>query len=32
MAKMWAGRTAGLTDPVAHEFNSSIRSDRRVYR
>ncbi len=32
MAKMWAGRTAGATDSVADDFNSSIRFDRRLYR
>lgn len=32
MAKMWAGRTAGVTDPVADDFNSSIRFDSRMYR
>ena len=32
MAKMWAGRTAGLTDRAADDFNSSIRFDARMYR
>ena len=32
MAKMWAGRTAGVTDPVADDFNSSIRFDSRMDR
>ena len=32
MAKMWAGRTAGLTDQTADDFNSSIRFDARMYR
>ena len=32
MAKMWAGRTAGVTDPIADDFNSSIRFDSRMYR
>ena len=32
MAKMWAGVTAGKTDPLADDFNSSIRFDRRLYR
>ncbi len=32
MAKMWAGVTAGETDPVADDFNSSIRFDRRMFR
>ena len=27
MAKMWAGRTAGETDKIADDFNSSIRFD-----
>ena len=29
---MWAGRTAGLTDRAADDFNSSIRFDARMYR
>ena len=32
MAKMWAGVTAGKTDPTADDFNSSIRFDRRMFR
>lgn len=32
MAKMWAGRTAGQTDRLADDFNSSIRFDSRMYR
>ena len=32
MAKMWAGRTAGNTDQIADDFNSSIRFDSRMYR
>ncbi len=32
MAKMWAGRTDGITDAVADDFNSSIRFDSRMYR
>ena len=32
MAKMWAGRTAGNTDKVADDFNSSIHFDCRMYR
>ena len=32
MAKMWAGRTSGVTDRVADDFNSSIRFDQRLYR
>ncbi len=31
MAKMWAGRTDGVTDAVADDFNSSIRFDSRMY-
>ena len=30
--KMWAGRTAGATDKLADDFNSSIRFDCRMYR
>ena len=32
MAKMWAGRTAGETDRLADDFNSSIHFDSRMYR
>ena len=32
MAKMWAGRTSGVTDRAADDFNSSIRFDCRLYR
>ena len=32
MAKMWAGRTDGLTDKVADDFNSSISFDCKMYR
>ena len=32
MAKMWAGRTAGNTDRIADDFNSSIHFDSRMYR
>ena len=32
MAKLWAGVTAGITDPVADDFNSSIRFDSRMFR
>ncbi|MBR3363731.1 MAG: argininosuccinate lyase, partial [Solobacterium sp.] len=32
MAKMWAGRTDGITDSVADDFNSSIRIDARMFR
>lgn len=29
---MWAGRTDGITDSVADDFNSSIRIDSRMFR
>ena len=32
MAKLWAGRTAGVTDRVADDFNSSIHFDSRMFR
>ncbi len=32
MAKMWAGRTDGVTDKLADDFNSSIKFDSRMYR
>ena len=32
MAKMWAGRTDGITDRIADDFNSSIHFDSRMYR
>ena len=32
MAKMWAGRTSGLTNSIADDFNSSISFDSRMYR
>jgi len=32
MAKMWAGRTDGIVDQAADDFNSSIRFDSRMYR
>ena len=32
MAKMWAGVTAGMTDQMADEFNSSIAFDSRMYK
>jgi len=32
MAKMWAGRTSGMTDSIADDFNSSIRFDCKMYR
>ncbi|MBQ3153844.1 MAG: argininosuccinate lyase [Clostridia bacterium] len=32
MAKMWAGRTAGDTDQIEDDFNSSISFDSKMYR
>ena len=32
MAKMWAGRTDGVTEKIADDFNSSIRFDSRMYQ
>lgn len=32
MAKMWAGRTSGITNQAADDFNSSIRFDSRMFR
>ena len=32
MAKMWTGVTTGKTDPLADDFNSSIRFDKRMAR
>ena len=32
MAKMWAGRTDGVTEQIADDFNSSISFDSRMYR
>ena len=32
MAKMWAGRTAGIVNSLADSFNSSIGFDCRLYR
>ncbi len=32
MPKMWAGRTSGVTDSLADDFNSSIRFDCRLYK
>ena len=32
MAKMWAGRTDGVTSKIADEFNSSIKVDSRMYK
>ncbi len=29
---MWAGVTAGNTDPIADDFNSSIRFDQKMFR
>jgi len=32
MSKLWAGRTSGVTNSLADDFNSSIRFDCRLYR
>ena len=32
MAKMWAGRTDGITSKIADDFNSSISFDSRMFR
>ena len=32
MAKMWAGVTAGNTDPLADDFKSSLRFDKRMFQ
>ena len=32
MAKMWAGRTDGVTDQIADDFNSSIHFDSKMYK
>ena len=32
MAKMWAGRTEGVTSKLADDFNSSIHFDCRMYK
>ncbi len=32
MAKMWAGRTDGIVDKLADDFNSSIKFDSRMYK
>jgi len=32
MAKMWAGRSSGITDSIADDFNSSIGFDSRMYK
>ena len=31
MSKMWAGRTSGVTEKIADDFNSSIHFDCRMY-
>ena len=31
MAKMWAGRTGGVTEKLADDFNSSIKFDCKMY-
>ena len=32
MSKMWAGRTEGVMNSLADDFNSSIHFDKRLYR
>ena len=32
MAKLWAGRTDGVIDSIADDFNASLRFDSRMYR
>lgn len=32
MEKMWAGRTGGILDDIADDFNSSIKTDSRMYK
>jgi len=32
MAKMWAGRTSGVVDSIADDFNSSIHFDSKMYK
>ena len=32
MTKMWAGRTSGVTDSIADDFNSSIGFDCKLYK
>ena len=32
MAKMWTGRTDGVTDKLADDFNSSIKIDSKMYK
>ena len=32
MAKLWTGRTDGVTEKIADDFNSSIKFDSRMYR
>ena len=29
---MWTGRTDGITDKIADDFNSSIKFDSRMYK
>ncbi|KIY68601.1 argininosuccinate lyase [Cylindrobasidium torrendii FP15055 ss-10] len=30
--KLWGGRFTGKTDPLMHEFNQSLKYDKRMYR
>ena len=32
MAKMWTGRTDGVTEKIADDFNSSIKFDQRMFK
>lgn len=32
MAKMWTGRTSGVTEKIADDFNSSIKFDSRMFK
>ena len=32
MAKLWQGRTNGITNQLADDFNSSISFDSRMYK
>lgn len=32
MAKMWEGRTSGVTSQIADDFNSSIKFDSKMYK
>ena len=32
MAKMWTGRTDGITNKIADDFNSSIKVDSKMYK